>query len=338
MSALKAGTYQYLRLPVSDEELLLAIETAFESRPRFGDVLQQGSGAGPFEEMVGRSLCMQDVYRQIRQAASTEIPVLLVGETGTGKELAAKAIHNQSRRKDGPYIPVNLGAVPTELVASELFGHEKGAFTGAMERSRGKFEQAIDGTLFLDEISSVDEKMQVSLLRVIEQHKVYRLGGRRAISTNARLITASNDDIEELVRIGRFREDLFYRLDVFRIVMPPLRERRGDLALLISEFVKRYSREFEKNIIGISPECVSILEAYPWPGNVREMKNVVQRAVLVCTGEVLLVDHLPPRFQSRELPANPRLIFEIGTPLEAMEREMIVRTLAVVRNNRTRAA
>ena len=173
---------------------------------------------------------MQDVYRQIRQAAATDIPVLLVGETGTGKDLAAKAIHAQSERRDGPYVPINLGALPQELVASELFGHEKGAFTGALERREGKFELARKGTIFLDEIAAIDEKVQVSLLRLIEQKKLHRLGGRRSVSTDVRMIAASNQDLAEAVRQSTFREDLYFRLDVFRIAMPPLRERQGDVS------------------------------------------------------------------------------------------------------------
>jgi transcriptional regulator with PAS, ATPase and Fis domain len=280
---------------------------------------------------------MQELFRQIRQAAATDLPVLLVGETGTGKELAARAIHRTSDRHDGPFIPVNAGAIPSELIASELFGHEKGAFTGAAERSKGKFELARDGSLFLDEIGSVNQKVQVSLLRIIEQKRFHRLGGQRGISTNARLIAASNEGLFDAVEQGHFREDLFYRLDVFRISMPPLRERGEDIPLLIDEFVKRYNAEFSKTIMGISPECVSRMQAYKWPGNVRELKNVIQRAVLVCNGDVILREHLPSRFQKHR-PMHPSVTFDIGTTLEEMEREMIVRTLASAKNNRKRAA
>lgn len=291
------------------------------------------------DKFFGESLCMRKVFEQIRQAASTDLPVLVLGETGTGKELVARAIHLESDRRGGPYVPVNLGAIPTELVGSELFGHEKGAFTGAAERNKGRFEQAEGGTLFLDEIAMIDEKMQVSLLRIIEQNEFYRLGGGRAVPTNVRLIAASNDDLLDLSKKGRFREDLYYRLDVFRISIPSLRERRDDVALMIEQFLKRYSREFQKDVVDISSECMQILESYGWPGNVRELKNVIQRAVLVCPEETLLPDHLPPRFlNGKNLTRERETVFEVGTTLDRMEREMIVRTLEASQNNRTRAA
>jgi DNA-binding NtrC family response regulator len=339
MDALKAGTYQYAKLPIEDEELQLLIKAAIEKRPLYSTnlFLEAKKREVRLEQLVGRSKPMQQVYRQIRQAAVTDMPILLMGETGTGKDLAAQAIHEQSERKDGPYVTVNLGALPSELVGSELFGHEKGAFTGAIERREGKFEEAQNGTILLDEIATIDTKMQVSLLRLIEQKTFNRLGGKKIIRTNARLITASNQNLTELVEQGRFRKDLYYRLDVFQISMPPLRDRGGDVVLLIDEFLKRFNRIFKKNIVGVTPECISLLESYDWPGNVRELKNVVQRGVLVCEGEVLLPEHLPPRFR----PGNPvrsKVSFEIGTSLQEIEHEMIVRVLAATQNNRKLAA
>lgn len=339
MAALEAGTFQYAKLPVSDEELRLLIQTAISRQPQFGEniLLKDDLQEIRFEQLIGRSLPMQKVYLQIRQAAATNIPILLLGETGTGKDLAAQAIHRKSAVQAGPYIPVNLGALPTDLVASELFGHEKGAFTGAIGQHKGKFEQATDGTIFLDEIDSMDEKVQISLLRLIEQKKLHRLGGRRAIKSDARIIAASNQDLDALVRNGSFREDLFYRLDVFRIEIPPLRERHGDIPLLIEELVAKYNQKLNKNILEIAPECLGSLENYDWPGNIRELKNVIQRAVLVCEGETLLPDHLPPRFQTTES-INPFVTFEVGTPLEQVEKEMVLRALEVAGNNRKLAA
>lgn len=339
MSALKAGTYHYAKLPIGDEELQLLIKTAIEKKPLYGTnlFLEGKKHEVRFEKLVGKSKPVQEVYRQIRQAAVTDMPILLLGETGTGKDLAAQAIHEQSKQNNGPYIAINLGALPSELVGSELFGHEKGAFTGAIGRREGKFEEARNGTIFLDEIATIDAKVQVSLLRLIEQKTFQRLGGKTTIRTNARLITASNQNLSELVEQGRFRKDLYYRLDVFRIVMPPLRERSGDVVLLIDEFLNRFNQSFKKHIVGVAPECVSLLESYDWPGNVRELKNVVQRAVLVCEGEVLLPEHLPPRFRKGK-PALSRVSFDIGTPLEEVEREMIVRALAATQNNRKQAA
>ncbi len=339
MSALKAGSYQYAMLPIPDEELRLLIETSIEKRPVYGAnlLLESKKGEVGFEKLIGRSALMQNVYQQIRQAASTDIPVLLLGETGTGKDFAAQAIHQQSSRDKEPFVVVNLGALPTELVASELFGHEKGSFTGASQQHPGKFEQADKGDIFLDEIDSIDEKVQVGLLRLIEQKTFHRIGGRKAISSSARIIAATNQKLLESVQKGTFREDLYYRLDVLRIVMPPLRERRGDISLLIDEFLKRYNLDFQKHILGIAPECIGLLETYDWPGNVRELKNVIQRAVLVCSGEVLLPEHLPPRFRSGQ-PRYPIVTFEIGTPLHQVEREMIVRALGASKNNRKRTA
>ena len=339
MTALKAGSYHYAKLPVSDEELRLLIETALDRRPAGGlnQLLRKERRRAGFQELLGRSPAMQNVYRQIRQAAATDVPVLITGETGTGKDLAAQAIYRTGSRSKRPYLPVNLGALPRELVASELFGHEKGSFTGAAQQREGIFERAHGGTVFLDEIGSVDEKVQVSLLRLIEQKRFQRLGGRQSLTSDVRLIAATNDDLAEAVRRGTFREDLFYRLDVFHIEMPPLRERQGDVPLLIDTFLKRYNDTFRKNIRGIAPECVSIFENYDWPGNVRELKNVIQRAVLVCTDAVLTPEHLPPRLLPDQT-ERPSVSFEIGTPLADIEREMIAQVLAFTNNNRKRAA
>ena len=339
MSSLKAGAYQYATLPISDHELRLLVSAALKNRPP--DLVRSSSGPGrpraKLEDLIGRSQPMQTVYRQIRQAAATDVPVLLFGETGTGKDLAAEAMHLQSPRSDGPFVPVHLGALPTDLVAGELFGYERGAFTGATERHVGQFEQGEEGTVFLDEVGTLDEKVQVALLRVLERKEFRRLGGRRAFKTKARIIAATNERLLDRVHEGTFREDLFYRLDVFSIQLPALRERPGDIPLLIDHFLKLFNRTFEKRTEGISPECVASLEAYDWPGNVRELKNVIQRAVLVCRGEVLLQEHLPPRFRPGRAPRG-KVTFELGTPLHEVEREMVVRALAVTNNNRTKAA
>ena len=339
LAAVKAGAYQYAKLPVSDKELRLLIEGAAEQvappAPPTKRPFPPPVGVG--DHLVGQSAPMEALYTQLRQAAVADVPVLLEGGTGTGKDLAARQIHANSDRQEGPYVPVNLASLPTELVAGELFGHEKGAFTGATRQRQGKFELARDGTIFLDEIGMVDEKVQVSLLRLIEQRRFYRLGGKRAISTNARVIAASNQNLIDLVRQGRFRDDLYYRLDVFRITLPPLRERASDIPLLIDEFLGRYNKAFGKKVLGISPACVGLLESYEWPGNVRELKNVIQRAVLVCPGDVILPEHLPPRFQTGSS-APQSVTFEVGTPLDEVEREMVRRALAATGNNRTQAA
>jgi transcriptional regulator with PAS, ATPase and Fis domain len=227
--------------------------------------------------------------------------------------------------------------MPSELVGSELFGHEKGAFTGAVERHKGKFEIANNGTIFLDEIDSIEEKVQVSLLRLIEQKQFHRLGGKKPLNTNARLLTASNENLEELVQAGAFRKDLFYRLDVFRIIMPPLRMRFGDISLLANKFLSYYNKSLHKKITGISPQVVNILETYEWPGNIREMKNVLHHAALMCEKDEISIENLPQRFQSGS-PLQPVIAFEVGTPLHEVERKMILKALEVTQNNRKKAA
>ena len=289
------------------------------------------------EEIVGQSPQMQKVYQQIEWAAASDIPVLITGETGTGKDLVAQAIHRCSKRRENPFIPVNMGAIPSELVGSELFGHEKGAFTGAVERYEGKFEQGNGGTVFLDEVGSIDEKVQVSLLRLLEEKSLFRLGGSKHFDIDVRLVAATNANLTEKMQKGLFRQDLYYRLDVFCIHLPPLRERLGDLKLLIESFALRYYCQFQKKILKIAPACYSVLEAYQWPGNIRELKNVIQRAVLVCDESILTLEHLPPRFRENS-GVEPTITFEVGTPLGEMERQMILRVLAMTDNNRTRAA
>lgn len=292
-----------------------------------------------FDKIIGQSPAMQKIFSLIQQAAVTEIPVMLIGETGTGKDLVARAIHDHSPRKDKSYIPVNLGAVPTQLVASELFGHEKGAFTGAVKMHEGKFEQADNGTIFLDEIDTIDEKVQVSLLRLIEQKKFHRLGGTKSISVDVRLIVATNSDIDDLVHENDFREDLFYRMDVFRITLPPLRARKTDIPHLVKSFVDQFNGSFNKKIKGISAECLDVFNGYDWPGNIRELKNVIQRAVLVCDKSEIQTNHLPARFNDKRLKSvESSLTFRIGTPLDDMEKEMILATLNSTNNNRTEAA
>jgi transcriptional regulator with PAS, ATPase and Fis domain len=226
--------------------------------------------------------------------------------------------------------------LPQELVASELFGHEKGAFTGALDRRAGKFEQANTGTIFLDEISTIDERVQISLLRILESKRFTRLGGKRVMTSRARIIAATNENPSELVENGVFRDDLLYRLDVFRVHMPALRERQGDIPLLIDAFMKRFREAFGKDVHGIHPECVARLEEHDWPGNVRELKNVIQRAVLISTGEVLLPDHLPGRFGQKSA-VRPKVTFTVGTPLSEVEREMVLRALATAPNRKQAA-
>lgn len=338
-SALKAGSFQYTKLPVTDEELRLLVDTALNRRPQYSLnlLLKENPEKEGFEDMVGRAPLMLEVYRQIRQAARTEIPVLITGDTGTGKELVAHAIHQLSDRKEKPFVPIHLGALPQELVSGELFGYEKGAFTGAWKRYKGSFEMAKRGTIFLDEIGSIDEKNQVSLLRLLETKKFQRIGGTSDIKANFRVVTATNENLTEAVRQGRFREDLFYRLDVFPITLPAVCNRTGDVPLIVDYFLKRFNHLYQKTILGVSPECINRLESYDWPGNVREIKNVIHRAVVMCSGEVLLPEHLPKRFFS-EQPGPPTVSIRVGSTIEEAEKEIIAQTLTWTHNNRQRSA
>ncbi len=337
--ALRAGTFHYSLLPISDEELHLLIMSAMDRQPQLGPNLlfKEEIAKTTFERMIGRSTAIQAVYRQIRQAAATDIPVLITGETGTGKELAATAIHELSGRESGPFIPVHIGALPADLVASELVGHEKGSFTGALSQRKGCFEEADGGTVFLDEIATIDPKMQISLLRLLESSEFSRIGGQTLVDVDVRVIAASNKDLLEEVRRGRFRDDLFYRLDVLHVVLPPLRERHGEIPLLLNHFIAQVCSAFQKEIRGIAPECIACLEAYPWPGNVRELKNVVQRAVVMCTGDILEPEHLPQRLQSARQD-DVVMPLRVGLSLAEVEREVIIRTLDYVGQNRTRAS
>ncbi len=337
--ALRVGVFHYSLLPVTDEELKLLIETALERKPQLGlnMMLRTEVEKTTFESMVGRSTAMRQVYRQIRQAAATDIPVLLSGETGTGKELAALAIHELSARSKEAYVPVHIGSLPTDLVASELFGHERGAFSGATSQRKGCFEVAESGTVFMDEIATIDEKMQISLLRLLETSEYCRIGSQDSIPVNVRIIAASNADLAEEIRKGKFREDLYYRLDVLHIAMPPLRERHGDIHLLVDHLIKNASDTFQKFIRGISPGFISCLEAYPWPGNVRELKNVIQRAVISCTGDILDISQLPPRI-SQYRDKDIKMTIRVGMTIEEVEKELIVRTLEHAGHNRSRAS
>ena len=333
ITAMEFGGYQYAKYPVADDELTLLIETAIHQTPAASAKLQKADKKNRFQQFIGGSAPMQQVYKQIGQAAETDITILLLGETGTGKDLAAQAIHRLSRRESEPFLPVNLGAFPPELVASELFGHEAGAFTGARQSRKGVFEQGKCGTVFLDEIDAVNQKVQVSLLRLIEQKKFTRLGGDRYLNNKARLIAASNSDLIDLVEKGNFRQDLYYRLDVFRIQIPPLRERMEDLELLTDSMISMYNNDFTKHIRNIRNDCLQILRQYDWPGNVRELKNVIQRAVLVCDGPEITPDHLPARLQ-KEKPDKASISIPVGRTLAEVEREVIMSTLRLTNDNR----
>ncbi|MGM0419333.1 MAG: sigma-54 interaction domain-containing protein, partial [Thermodesulfobacteriota bacterium] len=336
---MKSGGYLYTKLPVDDNEIKVFLSSAYEQIPVYSQnmFLKSGIKKSGFGKLIGASDAMKKVYDQIQKAASTDMPVLITGETGTGKDLAAQAIHNSGKRKSKPFVPVHLGTLPTELVPGELFGHEKGAFTGATEKRASIFEQAEGGTVFLDEISTTNEKVQVSLLRLLENREFMRIGGNKTISTDVRILAATNDDLEQTVKKGNFREDLYYRLNVLCVNIPPLRERKGDIPFLSKHFADQYSKYMNKNITGISDSCMKLLESYDWPGNVRDLKNLIQRAVVLCEESELKTSHFPERIRAF-YQKKPIFRFEIGTPLDEVEKEMIKETLNYTGNNKKKAS
>ncbi|MGE3274984.1 MAG: sigma 54-interacting transcriptional regulator [Vicinamibacterales bacterium] len=290
-----------------------------------------------FRNIIGTSRPMRAVYEQMAQVAPTSTTVLIRGESGTGKELIAHAIHYSSDRADGPFIKVNCGTLPEHLVESELFGYEPGAFTDARTMKKGRFELAEGGTLFLDEIGELSPATQVKLLRVLQEREIERLGGTKTIKVNVRLIAATNSDLEEAIKQRAFREDLFYRLNVFSVFVPPLRERKSDVLLLADHFVGKYSRVHRKEVRRIATTAIDMLMSYHWPGNVRELENVVERAVLVSAGGVLHGHDLPPTLQTAEVTGTlPRTSLEAA--ISALERDLILDALKSARGNVARAA
>jgi Nif-specific regulatory protein len=290
-----------------------------------------------FSHIIGNSGPLRQVYEQVTQVARTNTTVLLRGESGTGKELIAHAIHYNSLRANKPFIKVSCAALPETLIESELFGYEKGAFTGAQSRKKGRFELAEGGTLFLDEIGDLNASTQIKLLRVLQEREFERLGGTETIKANVRLIAATNKDLEKAISAGEFREDLYYRLNVFTIFMPPLRERKSDILLLADHFLEKYAREHGKRIKRISTPAIDMLTSYHWPGNVRELENIIERAVLVCETNALHGHHLPPTLQTAEETGTiTRLSLE--ATVESYERDIIQDALKTTRGNRKKAA
>lgn len=290
-----------------------------------------------FSNMVGSSGGMRQVYEQIAQVANTNTTILIRGESGTGKELIAHAIHYNSPRANKPFVKVSCAALPDTLIESELFGYEKGAFTGAQSRKSGRFELAEGGTLFLDEIGDLNLTTQIKLLRVIQEREFERLGGTETIKIKVRLITATNKDLEKAITAGNFREDLYYRLNVFTIFVPPLRERKPDIMALSDHFLEKYTKEHGKNIRRISTPAIDMLMSYHWPGNIRELENAIERAVLVCDGNVIHAHHLPPTLQTAEA-SGTVLRVSLGESIASYEKDLIQDALKTTRGNRSKAA
>ncbi len=311
VEAMKRGAYDYITKPFDFEELTLLVRRALEVQSLTRELSRlkaQLKDRQELDEIVGTSPEMQGVFKLVGQVADSDATVLVEGESGTGKELIARAIHKNSPRHDGPFVTVNCAAIPKDLLESELFGHEKGAFTGALTTRRGKFELADGGTIFLDEIGEMDPALQTKILRIFEERRFERLGGEVPITTNVRIVAATNRDLQALVARGLFREDLFYRLNVVTIMLPPLRGRREDIPVLITHFLQLYARDDGKDI---SPEAIKCLLRYHWPGNVRELENVIKRACLLSRTRLILPEHLPESLQAATRPAGAE---DVATP------------------------
>lgn len=335
LKAIDQGAYDFFCKPVQIDELRIIIQRALhvyqlEQEHR---ELQRRLSQVPFEEILGESQPMKELFAAIRKVSATDVSVLIVGESGTGKELVARAVHRQSGRNEGPFIAINCGAIPEQLLESELFGHEKGAFTGAHIQRNGRIELAQKGTLFLDEIGELPPGLQVKLLRFLQSHRVERVGGREEIGVDVRVIAATNVDLKKAMAEGRFREDLYYRLGVVVLSVPPLREREDDILLLAKSLLQRYANENKKKVIGFSRQAITTLQSYPWPGNVRELENRVKRAVIMAEGQRLTPEDLEliSSFSKYEGKA-------LKDAREALEREMIQKALVKNKGNVTQTA
>ncbi len=329
ISALKRGIYDFITKDFRMHELRKVVSKALETQKllaenqRLREALQD---RGPTGRLIGRGPALLKVIHMVNQIAPMKTTVLLSGESGVGKELVAEAIHHQSPRKGKPFVKLNCGALPEGLIESELFGHEKGAFTGAIQQRKGRFELADGGTIFLDEISEMPPATQVKFLRVLQEGEFERVGGSQTQRADVRIIAATNLDLEAAVTAGRFRKDLFYRLNVIHLTIPPLRERVEDISLLALHFMDRFCLENNRPTMGFSPAAMAALKSYSWPGNVRELQNVVERAVALCEGNMVDLTDLPDEIR-RHSPADDQIILPVGASLEEIERLAILQTL-----------
>jgi DNA-binding NtrC family response regulator len=340
VDAMKEGAYDYLTKPLDPERLLHVAAKALEYkalRKEVNQLREQAAVATAFEHIVGRSLVMRTVYEKVRQVSPTTATVLISGESGTGKELVARAIHNRSQRRAGPFVTLNCGALPETLLESELFGYERGAFTGALTTKGGRIEQADGGTLFLDEVGEMSAKTQIDFLRVLQEREFRRVGGSRPIVVDARFIAATNKSLEQAVKAGTFREDLFYRLTVVPITLPPLRERTEDIPLLAMTFIKEFCAQYERPEKSFSLGSLQALREYRWPGNVRELRNLAERVVVTVPDRVVRPVDLPSTILTGEKPERSVTV-PLGIPLDVIEEQIIRKTLQEITSHREQAA
>jgi len=330
VEAMRQGAYDYITKPFELDEITMIVSKALQ-------VHKETKKEAKFDEIIGKSQKIREVHELIEQVAKTDTTVLIRGETGTGKELVAKAIHRLSLRKDKPFIAVNCVALPKDLLESELFGHEKGAFTGAVSQRLGRFELAHTGTIFLDEVGEIDIPMQIKLLRVLQEREFERVGGTKTIKVDVRLIAATNRDLEKAVKEEKYREELYYRLNVVPIYLPPLRERKDDIPLLLEHFLNIFNSRTNKNILEITREAQQLLIEYDWPGNIRELENVVERMVVLAKGDKIDVEDIPNNIIKAK---EKKLSFKesVYQAKAQLERQLLIKVLQEVGGNRTKAA
>ncbi|MBM4136855.1 MAG: sigma-54-dependent Fis family transcriptional regulator [Nitrospira sp.] len=347
VAAMKSGAFDFITKPFDTDHLLMLIKRALETQRLFTENIllkEEVALKLGLPRIIGKSEQIVNVAQMVQKVAPTKTTVLLLGESGTGKELFARAIYNLSHRKNYPFVPINCAAIPRGLLESELFGHEKGAFTGADTKKLGKFELADKGTIFLDEIGDMDLTLQSKLLRAIEEGEIERVGGIKGIQVDVRIVAASNKDLEKEAEDKHFREDLFYRLNVFPIRIPPLRDRKEDIPLLVEYFMNKYCTDIKTSLKSISKEALDVLMHYPWKGNVRELENTVERAIILCDGDVITPEHIVLRQQStlesamRSLPMEGTLEDVSKEALRIAESQRIMKALKTTKGNKSKAA
>jgi len=339
VAAMRDGAWDFLSKPVDLDHLSLKVKRALDNRELFFKhrmIEEELERKKQFSTIIGNSRNMQEIFNTMNKAAPTKASILITGESGVGKELVTNALHELSPRKDMPLVKVHCAALSASLLESELFGHEKGAFTGAVSRRKGRFELASGGTLFLDEIGEIDQNIQIKLLRVLQEKKFERVGGEQTVEVDVRIIAATNKDLKAEIEKGNFREDLYFRLNVVEIHVPPLRERKDDIPLLITSFIKEFAQENGKKIEGINEKARSRLYAYEWPGNIRELRNCMESAVVMCQSNVITVDDLPPVL--RNTPDEGWIRIRHGASMEECEKIIIQETLSHCNGNKSKAA
>ena len=346
VDSIKYGAYDYFSKPIDQQKLELSLKNAIRNYDLVKEIQNLKDNVKKeysFDNIISADGKMQDVFKLVSKVLDNDITVLIYGESGTGKELIARAIHYNGQRKDKPFVVVNCASIPRELLESELFGHEKGSFTGAHQRKLGKFELAKDGTIFLDEVGELEMLLQAKLLRVIQQREFERVGGTELIKTNVRIISATNRDLKIAVEEKQFREDLFYRLNSFPIIIPPLRQRRADILVLTEHFIEEFNKKLSKNIKGFSKKALKLIYEYDWPGNIREMENTIERCIIICEKDIIDVDDLPTHLRSENKTGSIEYsgsLFSDETivPFEKIKEESIRHALKVTKGNIVEAA